>query len=147
MAATVPNDDERDERVQKVAEYVIQTGASYRQAAAYFTDNKIFEISYVTVADYCRRYAKHYPQKREELQKVIASNTEKTLSDEEVRTRVLNNANLLLEGLTIEEIAASTATTYWTVYRDLTERLPQVYPELAIQVQEKLQSNSHSRKN
>ena len=60
MAATF-NNEERERRIKLVIDYILKTGASYRETAKFFTEN-YFKISHVTVKDYCDR--------------IIAQNTE-----------------------------------------------------------------------
>ena len=56
----------------------------------------------------------------------------------------INNARYLLLGYTIEEVSEYTKTSYWTVYRDLTERLPKIDPKLNEEVIELLNNRKMS---
>lgn len=120
--------NELDKKVNEVCDHIINTKDSYRKTA------KIFGISVATVSDYCKRFEKLKPQRYQELKKVIDSNTEPTIKDENVKKRVLENARLIVEGKTLEEISSDTGVEYWTVYRDITKRLEKVDKELFEQV-------------
>lgn len=133
MAKNIKNEEERNRRVLMVGEYIKNTGASTRKTAQYFT-RTYFNISNATVSDYCARFIKLRPYEVDELREKIDSNIPKTIDDPIVKKRVLENAKLLLSGLTVSEIAESTNQDFWTVYRDLTKRLKLISPELAEEV-------------
>ena len=118
-----------EERIKAVGDYIIETGASYRVAGTKFG------ISAPTVLSYCKKYKKMFPINAEKLECVISENKEKTVTDEIIKKRVLNNAKLVLEGNTIEEVANITKTDYWVVYRDLTVRLKQINEKLYINIE------------
>lgn len=142
MAATVGNYDERRERIIMVAEYVMATGSSSRNTADFFSKN-YFNISNATVSEYCKEYEKLFPLRKDEIRSAIEKNKEKTIKDPEVLDRVLLNTNLVLEhGLSIAEISQTTGVNYWTVYKDLTERLKMVDESLYYQVRERFKENS-----
>ena len=122
MASTLKNDEEREERVLLVGEYVKETGASTRKTAEYFTKT-YFPISNYTVSDYCKRHMKMKPSEVELLKDKIDLNTAKSINDEAIRERVIRNADLLLSSLSINEIVSLTNVSFWTIYRDLTKRL------------------------
>lgn len=123
-------DEEREKRVILVAEYVIETGSSTRVTAKFFSDN-FFLISNATVSDYCERYIIKYPKKLAALNDVISNNKGKNLEDSDIQKRIYENAKDIINGLTIEEISTKSGVSYWTVYRDLTERLIKINPQLA----------------
>lgn len=125
--------NELEERIIAVCEYIINNNSSYRRVAAEFG------ISVATVSDYCQRFAKLKPQRYQELKKVIDKNTEPTIKDENVKKRVLENAKLIVSGKTIEEISADTGIDYWVVYRDIKNRLKNVDSELYEEVSQVLQ--------
>lgn len=144
MARTLNDDDERERRIILIAEYIIETGSSTRQTAEYFTTNE-FAISNATVYDYCQRYEKMFPQRKEQLLERMKENKEKTIEDNDTYDRVLKNTFCFLNGnYTVGQLAEYTGDTYWTVYRDLTERIAKINPELAYKVQEKLLINSNN---
>ncbi len=121
MARKVETDEERERRIILVGEYVINTGASTRKAAEYFSDN-FFAISNYTISDYCKRYCKMNPKSLEIMSKRIDDNTPNDISCEDVRKRVLISAELFKEGINMEEIANTIGCSFWTTYRDLTKR-------------------------
>ena len=121
MARKVETDEERERRIILVGEYVINTGASTRKAAEYFSDN-FFAISNYTISDYCKRYCKMNPKSLEIMRKRIDDNTPNDISCEDVRKRVLISAELFKEGINMEEIANTIGCSFWTTYRDLTKR-------------------------
>ena len=121
MARKVETDEERERRIILVGEYVINTGASTRKAAEYFSDN-FFAISNYTISDYCKRYCKMNPKSLEIMHKRIDDNTPNDISCEDVRKRVLISAELFKEGINMEEIANTIGCSFWTTYRDLTKR-------------------------
>lgn len=128
MARTL-DDEERERRIIIVGDYVRETGASTRRAAEFFK-RTCFDISNATVSDYCHRYMKMHRDELNVLRGRIDANTVKDVNDEAVRTRVLRNANLLLSGMTVQNISEQTGVSFWTVYRDLTTRLKLVDEEL-----------------
>lgn len=130
MAKKVETEEERLRRIIAVGEYVSENGTSSRKTAEYFSKN-FFPISNNTVSEYCKLYIRLYPHKSAALVEAIKNNKEKTIEDEDVLKRVLYNASLVTEeGYTIEEISNMTGVSYWTVYRDLTDRLEKADPEL-----------------
>lgn len=130
-----------EERVVAVCEYIINNNSSYRKAGAEFG------ISVATVSDYCQRFAKLKPQRYPELKKVIDKNTEPTIKDENVKKRVLENARLIVSGKTIEEIVADTGIDYWVVYRDIKNRLKNIDLELYDNVSKVLESRKNANLN
>ena len=141
MASTLKNDEERNERIILVGEYVKNTGASTRKAAEYFT-RTYFPISNATVSDYCARYLKMRPEEVDSLRGKINENTVKDLNSPEIAGRVLRNAELFLNGLTVNQIADITNSSFWTVYRDITKRLQILNPAMYEEVQGRLIDNS-----
>lgn len=133
--------NELEEKVISVCEYIIENKASYRNAGA------VFGISVATVSDYCQRFEKLKPQKYPELKKIIDKNTEPTIKDENVKKRVLENAKLIVSGKTIEEISESTGIDYWVVYRDIKNRLKNVDSELYEEVSQVLQLRKNANLN
>lgn len=133
--------NELEERIIAVCEYIIKNNSSYRRAGAEFG------VSIATVSDYCQRFAKLKPQRYQELRNVIDKNTEPTIKDENVKKRVLENAKLIVSGKTIEEISEDTGIDYWVVYRDIKDRLKKVDIELYEEVSKVLQSRKNANLN
>lgn len=132
MASKV-SDSEREKRIYLVGTFFLEEKSSIRKTAAFFTEN-FFPISSATVHDYLNRFINKYPNTKEQVLEIIKSNKEESIESSEVRERVLKNLKLFLSGYTVEEISASTNTSYWTVYRDLKERLPKISEEYYNQV-------------
>ncbi len=132
---------ELEKKVIEICEHIILTKDSYRKTG------KIFNVSAVTVKDYCERFSKLKPDRYEELKKVIKSNAEPTIQDENVRVRVLENAKLLVSGKTLEEISSDTGVEYWVVYRDITNRLEKIDKDLYAQVNMILKSRTQANLN
>ena len=132
MASKI-SDDERERRIYLVGTFFLEEKSSIRKTAAFFTEN-FFSISSATVHDYLNRFINKYPNTKEQILSIIESNKEDSIEKHEVRERVLKNLKLALSGYTVEEISARTNTSYWTVYRDLRERLPKIDEEYYKQV-------------
>lgn len=144
MASTVGNYDERLRRIIKVGEYVASTGSSTRATAKYFSENE-FKISNYTVSEYCKEYQKMFPNKANEITSVIDQNREKTIKDENVVARVMQNVSYVLDdGLSLEEISNLTGVNYWIVYRDLTERLKSLDVDLYNKIKEIFTENRNN---
>ena len=132
MASKI-SDDERERRIYLVGTFFLEEKSSIRKTAAFFTEN-FFSISSATVHDYLNRFINKYPNTKEQILSIIESNKEDSIEKHEVRERVLKNLKLALNGYTVEEISVRTNTSYWTVYRDLKERLPKISEEYYNQV-------------
>ena len=133
--------NELEERIIAVCEYIINNNSSYRKAGSEFG------VSVATVSDYCQRFAKLKPQRYQELKKIIDKNTEPTIKDDNVKKRVLENAKLIVSGKTIEEISEETGIDYWVVYRDIKNRLKNVDAELYEEVSQVLQFRKNANLN
>jgi len=128
---------EREERIILVGEYFLaHPDCSTRDIADYFSNlENGFKISNVTVLDYIRRYKEMLTStKLEEVDDHIESNKPKGVSSPYVRYRVLLFAQRILEGMSVDEIACDYNISYWTVYRDLSERLAKIDQELYLKV-------------
>lgn len=146
MARNLKDDEERNKRVLEVAEYVIKTGASTRQTAKYFTENK-YSISNATVNDYLRnRLPKLNKELAIEVDKILKANTPKTVEVVEVRKRIYQAVSLLFQDYTISEIAKELNSTFDIIYDDLTIRLPKIEdrPDVLKRVREFLSSKDSS---
>ena len=142
MAANI-NDVEREKRIELVGDYFYNQNTSVRKTTEFFNMN-FFPISTPTIYDYLNRYMKKYPQKKEVIEEKLKSNKAPSIENKDIRDRVINNARYLLLGYTIEEVSEYTKTSYWTVYRDLTERLPKIDPKLNEEVIELLNNRKMS---
>ena len=115
-------EEERLERIEIIGKYFLDTGASTRDIAKYFTDN-YFDISNKTVSLYIKEYMNSHSEKKEEIKDLIDNNTEKSIEDLETRERVLTVARLVLQGHTKEEISNELGVSIKTVERDISSRL------------------------
>lgn len=143
--------DEIEERVKKVADYIIKTGASTRKAAEYFSSHD-FKISNVTVSNYMtKRLPKIDGCRYALVKKVIDKNTPKSVESLEVRNRIYDTLNLLFQGYTIPQIvvkmnetsAEKNRVTFDIIYDDLIRRLKMIENDLDVirDVQDRLYKN------
>ena len=135
-------DEERDERVLFVGKFFINNPVvSIRKASKYISTN-FFKISTATNHDYLERFKKLASENKQLIEEHINNNREDTIAKEEIKDRVMNNAELCLNGLTINDISKKNGVSYWTVYRDLALRLPKINISLYEQVKDKLKDNT-----
>lgn len=116
---------EKEELIRMVAEHILSTGDSYRKTALYFKSLG-YSISHVTVRDYLEKYKELKMDQVENILKVVENNKVDLIENEKILRRVLLVADLVLDGYLLEEIAEKLEVTYWTVYRDIHNRLPKV---------------------
>lgn len=130
-------DEERIEKIIQVANYIIETKTSTRKAA------KQFNISNATVSDWMNGLLKKIDIKKYlDVQQILNKNTPKTITDEEVKNRVLMAAYLIIQGFTVEEIAKSMEVTINVINEDLQTRLPKLDFELYTQIKMIQKQNS-----
>lgn len=143
--------EEMVKRVKEVADYTIETGASTRQVAKFFTENK-YKISNATVCSYLsQRLPRIDPARYVLVKPIIDKNTPKTVETVEVRKRIYSATSLLLRGLTIPQIVEelnigrleNEQVTFDIIYDDLTKRLQQIEKDSAIleDVKKRLREN------
>lgn len=132
--------EEMVKRVKEVADYTIETGASTRQVAKFFTENK-YKISNATVCSYLsQRLPRIDPTRYVLVKPIIDKNTPKTVETVEVRKRIYSATSLLLRGLTIPQIVEelnigrleNEQVTFDIIYDDLTRRLQRIEKDPAI---------------
>lgn len=132
--------EEMVRRVKEVADYTIETGASTRQVAKFFTENR-YKISNATVCTYLTQRLPKIDFARYALVKpIIDKNTPKTVETVEVRKRIYAATALLLRGLTIPQIVEeinfgkleTERVTFDIIYDDLTKRLQRIETDVAI---------------
>lgn len=151
MAANIKNEDERDRRIIMIGEFIIQhPEMSTRKVAEYFSKN-YFSISNATVYDYFERYKRMRPDDKQIIEQIMSNNRAKGITDANVVNRVkIVTQKLLDEDKTVNQIAEELNIGFWTVYYDLTERLPLLSSELYKLVEEKMSgrvmSNLNKRK-
>ena len=139
MAANIKDEEERNRRVMMIGEFIIQhPDMSTRKTAEYFTKN-FFHISNATVYDYLERYKQMVLKNGDEIRQIMSNHKAKGINDENVINRVkIVTQKLLDEDKTVEQIATDLNIGFWTVYYDLTERLPLLSNELYKLVEEKM---------
>lgn len=129
--------DERVELTKEIANYIIETKSSTRNAA-----NK-FKVSNATVSVLMGDFLEKLDKSKFLLvQEVLESNKPKSYKDENVRKRVILVADLVLKNFTAEEISKSMGETVNVINEDLQTRLQKISPELYISVKQKLKENS-----
>lgn len=139
MAANIKDEEERNRRVMMIGEFIIQhPDMTTRKTAEYFTKN-FFHISNATVYDYLERYKQMVLKNGDEIRQIMYNHKAKGINDENVINRVkIVTQKLLDEDKTVEQIATDLNIGFWTVYYDLTERLPLLSNELYKLVEEKM---------
>ena len=139
MAANIKDEEERNRRVMMIGEFIIQhPDMSTRKTAEYFTKN-FFHISNATVYDYLERYKQMVLKNGDEIRQIMYNHKAKGINDENVINIVkIVTQKLLDEDKTVEQIATDLNIGFWTVYYDLTERLPLLSNELYKLVEEKM---------
>lgn len=139
MAANIKDEDERDRRIIMIGEFIIQhPEMSTRKVAEYFSKN-YFSISNATVYDYFERYKRMRPDDKENIEQIMYNNRAKGIKDENIVERVKKvTRKLLEEDKTVNQIAEELKIGFWTVYYDLTERLPLLNGELYRLVEERM---------
>lgn len=141
MARKLYSDEEREEIIKLVGNLYLSTDLSIRELKLYLEEIGIF-ISIATVHDYIKRYEAMYPKDTYEIEKKISNNSDK-VTEEDIQ-RVYIVANMIKDGLTIEEISEQLDTSYWTIYRDINLRLKRINEPLYEEVKQILLSNSIS---
>lgn len=139
MAANIKDEDERDRRIIMIGEFIIQhPEMSTRKVAEYFSKN-YFSISNATVYDYFERYKQMRPDDIKTIEQIMYNNRAKGIKDENIVERVKKvTRKLLEEDKTVNQIAEELKIGFWTVYYDLTERLPLLNGELYRLVEERM---------
>lgn len=148
MAANIKNEDERDRRIIMIGEFIIEhPEMSTRKVAKYFSEN-YFSISNATVYDYFERYKRMRPDDKQIIEQIMSNNRAKGITDANVVNRVkIVTQKLLDEDKTVNQIAEELNIGFWTVYYDLTERLPLLSNELYKLVEEKMNGRVMSNLN
>ena len=132
MASKI-DDIERDRRIDLIGDFFIQEKTSIRKTTKFFCNN-FFPISSATVYDYLKRYMNKYPEKKNLVLEILSNNKEESVLEESVRERIINNLKYALSGYTVEEISSFCNISYWTVYRDLSDRLSKIDMKLSKEV-------------
>lgn len=130
-------DEERKVLILEIADYIIANKLSTRKTA------ERFGISNFSVSDYMNnRLIMLDPEKYKKVQEILNNNKPKTIEDDGIKTRVLEEAKLINSGMTATEVAVSFGISVDVIHDDLTTRLPKIDKELAACIAEKLKLNS-----
>lgn len=130
-------DEERNTLILEIANYIIAYKSSTRKVA------EKFDISNFSVSDYMNNRLKVLdPEKYKKVHEILTENKPKTIDDETIKTRILEEAKLINSGMTATEVAATFGISVDVIHDDLTSRLPRIDKELAICISEKLKLNS-----
>lgn len=140
MAKTYSNlsEEELNEKILMIADYIIETKCSTRKAAKYATEKK-FPVSNVTVHSMMHnKLPKIDIEKYKKVINILKGNTPKSVEDAQTKVRIYTATSLLLQDFTIPEIAEQAESTPDIIYNDLTARLPKLDKELSKAVIRKL---------
>lgn len=143
MAKTYANltEDEYNEKVLLIADYIINTKCSTRKAAKYATETG-FKISNVSVHNMIRsKLPKLDAERFQKVMGVLENNTPKSIEDANTKVRIFSATSYLLQDFTVAEVADMLGSTLDTIYDDLTIRLPKLDKTLAQEVKKKLQTH------
>lgn len=122
----------------EIADYIIETKCSTREAAEHFG------VSNYTVSNYMNNKLLKDDSRYKEVKKILNSHN-LTVDKDETKTRIINELNLFKKGHTLNEIARITGISESQVSRDLTERLsniPNINKETINEISKKLRENS-----
>lgn len=143
MAKTYSNltEEEMQEKILMVVDYIIETKCSTRKAAKYATENG-FPISNVSIHNIIhKKLSKIDMKKYQEVIKILNENSPKSIDDAKTKVRIYSATAYMLQDLTIQEIAEILHSTPDIIYDDLTSRLPRLDTRLANDVKGKLQEH------
>lgn len=133
-------DEEIDKLASDIADYIIQTKCSTREAA------KHFNVSNYTVSHYMNNKLLKEDSRYSKVKEIL-NNNNLTVDKTETKTRILNELKLFKEGYTLNEISEIIGVSVSQISRDLTERLsssPNISEETINEISEKLRQNSTS---
>ena len=122
--------DERKEFILTVAKYFVLTGKSTRQLAEVFkvSNFTIHSILTVQLEKLCEQDKnKEYDELYAAVKETLSSNKNNhSIEEPNIKKRILEAARLLISGKTVEQIAQDLNSSFYTIYRDLTVRLPKI---------------------
>lgn len=93
-------------------------------------------VSHVTIKSDINRLLIQNPIKYEKIIEMLGENKPQTIKDESVRNRALLVAKYIKSGFTIEEISETIKIPYWTLYRDIKNRLIKINQDLYQEVEQ-----------
>lgn len=143
MAKTYSNlsEEELQEKILMVVDYIIETKCSTRKAAKYATENG-FPISNVSVHNIIHKKLPTIDmEKYQKVVEILNANTPKSIEDAKIKVRIYSAAAYVLQDFTIPEIAKMLDSTPDIIYDDLTSRLPRLDTSLAKEVKRKFQEH------
>lgn len=131
-------EEQIDALAREIADYIIETKCSTREAAKHFC------VSNYTVSNYMNNKLLKDDKRYNEVKKILDSHN-LTVDKDETKTRIKIELNLFKKGHTLNEIAGITGISESQVFRDLTERLsniPNISEETINEISKKLRQNS-----
>ncbi len=131
-------EEEIDKLARNIADYIIETKCSIRDAA------KHFNVSNYTVSHYMNNKLPKEDPRYNEIKKILDSHN-LTLDKDETKTRIINELDLFKKGYTLNEISKIIHVSESQIYRDLAERLPKIpniSKETLNEISKKLKQNS-----
>lgn len=132
-------EEERNKKVIKIANYIIENNSSTRKAA------EQFGISNATVSVWMNYLLKNLNHKMFlNVQEVLNKNKPKTIEDIKVKKRVLEAAKLIAQKYTVLEIANKLGVSVNVINEDLQTRLPRISKALYEEVRIELKKHSMS---
>lgn len=132
-------DEERNEKIIQIANYIIKNNSSTRKAAEHFG------ISNATISDWMNCYLKKMDvQKFLKVEEILKNNKPKTIDNVDIKKRVLEAAKLITKNYTAEQIAEHFNVSINVIHEDLQTRLPRISIELYNEVKEILKRHSMS---
>ena len=106
---------------------------------------KYFDVSNYTVSTLMSDLLKRInPDKYLQVQSILKENTPKTVTDIEIRERVIKAAELVMNNFTVEEIANALGVSINVINEDLQTRLPRISEEIYNQLKDIQKQNSRN---
>lgn len=134
-------EEELQEKILMVVDYIIETKCSTRKAAKYATENG-FPISNVSVHNIIHKKLPTIDmEKYQKVVEILNTNTSKSIEDAKIKVRIYSATEYILQDFTILEIAKILDSTPDVIYDDLTSRLPRLDSSLAKEVRKKFQEH------
>lgn len=143
MAATF-DEEKRTELINAVGNYFLYAEKpSYRKCIEHIKKGG-YTISLPTVKSYVEIFVKSNPSLGKLILDRISVNVPKTVEDEKIRNRVLIAANMIANGLNIDDVVRLTGERKDVIYRDVTDRIFLIDDELGKRIKVVLEANSRS---
>ena len=114
--------EEIEELVNNIADYIIETKCTTRQAAEHF------KVSNYTISEYMNKRLSKSDPRYPEVKQIIDGNR-KTLDKDITKIRILKELKFFIEGKTCDEISSIIRISPSQVSRDLLNRLPELIEE------------------